>query len=100
MNVRRAALWIFLAAPLFAQPSPPCPNAQTIRPCDIVFEMPEAEASRFQNPYLEVTLQAEFRSPKYRTFLMPGFWDGGRRYVVRITPVDPGEWFYRNTTNV
>ena len=65
-----------------------------MRACDIVFDMPEAEAARFQNPYLEVTFQAEFRSPKYRTFLMPGFWDGGRRYIIRITPVEPGEWIY------
>lgn len=108
MNPRRAALWLLLAAPLSAQtppaaqapPSTPCPNARTIRACDIVFEMPEAEAGRFQNPYLEVNLQAEFRSPKYRTFLMPGFWDGGRRYVIRITPVEEGEWLYRISSNV
>ena len=107
MPTRQAAWWILLAAPVFAQPTSPvagppspCPNAQTIRACDLVFEMPEAEAARFGNPYLEVNLQAEFRSPKYRTFLMPGFWDGGRRYVIRITPVEPGEWIYRVTANV
>ncbi|MEP7363697.1 MAG: DUF5060 domain-containing protein [Acidobacteriota bacterium] len=100
MNLRRAAWWAFLAAPLFAQTPSPCPNAQTIRACDIVFEMPEAEAARFQNPYLDVTFQAEFRSPKFRTFLMPGFWDGGRRYIIRITPVEPGEWIYRVSSNV
>jgi len=100
MNLRQAAWWVFLTAPLIAQTPSPCPNAQTIRACDIVFEMPEADAARFQNPYLEVSLQAEFRSPKFRTFLMPGFWDGGRRYVIRITPVEAGEWIYRVSSNV
>jgi len=109
MNTRRAALLAALCAvPAFAQapgpaggqPASPCAGVQTIRACDIVFEMPEAEASRFKNPYLEVTLQAEFRSPKFRTFLMPGFWDGGRRYVIRIAPVEAGEWIYRVSSNV
>ncbi len=68
--------------------------------CDIVFEMPAAEAGRFKNPYLEVNLQAEFRSPKFRTFLMPGFWDGGTRFVIRITPVEAGEWLLRVSSNV
>jgi hypothetical protein len=100
MNPCRAALWLLLAAPAFAQINNPCPNAQTMQVCDIVFEMPAAEASRFSNPYLDVTLQAEFRSPKFRTFLMPGFWDGGNRYIIRIAPVEAGEWLLRISSNV
>ena len=44
--------------------------------------MTEAEAAQHPNPYLTVQLHAEFRSPRHRTIMMPGFWDGGRRMVI------------------
>ncbi|MCC7236041.1 MAG: DUF4038 domain-containing protein [Bryobacterales bacterium] len=100
MKWLRAPLWLCLALPAVAQMEPPCPEARAMQVCDIVFEMPAAEGGRFKNPYLEVNLQAEFRSPKFRTFLMPGFWDGGTRYVIRITPVEAGEWLLRVSSNV
>jgi hypothetical protein len=68
--------------------------------CELVFELPEAAAKAHPNPYASVSLQAEFRSPKHRTYLMPGFWDGGRRMVIRFSPVDAGEWNFRITSNV
>ncbi|MGC8794291.1 MAG: DUF5060 domain-containing protein, partial [Bryobacteraceae bacterium] len=60
-----------------------CPPTPAWSPCDIVFELPEAEAAAHPNPYLSVTLDVEFRSPRFRTLKVPGFWDGGRRFVVR-----------------
>lgn len=77
-----------------------CPDAATYKPCDLVFEMTAAEAAQHPNPYLSVTLHAEFRSVRHRTILMPGFWDGGRRFIIRMAPNDPGEWVYRVTSNV
>lgn len=69
-------------------------------PCDIVIEMTAADAQKHPNPYLSVQLQAEIRSPKYKTYLVPGFWDGGRRFVLRFTPDEPGAWTYRITSNL
>ena len=53
-------------------------------PCDITFELNEAEAAAHPNPYVSVDLRAEFRSASHRTYLMPAFWDGGRRMVIRF----------------
>jgi hypothetical protein len=84
---------------LFAQ-APPCPSAPIYTPCEIAFELNDAEAAAHPNPYLSVEIRGEFRSPRHRTFLMPAYWDGGRRMVIRITPIDPGDWNYRITSNL
>ena len=85
---------------LFAWAQPACPPTPAYSPCDLVFDAAEAEMAPHSNPYLSVTLHAEVRSPRHRTLLMPGFWDGGRRFVIRITPTDPGEWNFRVTSNI
>jgi len=96
--MRCLAALVLLAAVVNGQPG--CPPTPTYTPCELVLEMAEAEAAAHGNPYLSVELHAEFRSPRHRTFLMPGFWDGGRRFVIRFSPTDPGEWDFRITSNV
>ncbi len=78
----------------------PCQPTSAYSPCDIAFELSADELKAHPNPYLSVELRAEFRSPRYRTFLMPAFWDGGDRFVIRFTPTDPGQWDYRLTSNI
>ena len=95
---------MLLAAPaaamgLFAE-GPGCQNTPVYAPCEMVFELNQTEAAAHPNPYLSVEINAEFRSPRHRTFLMPAFWDGGRRMVLRFTPVDAGDWDYRITSNL
>jgi len=87
-----------LALPLLAQTV--CPPTPVYSPCDIVFELDEAAAAAHPNPYLSITLEAEFRSPRFRTLKLPGFWDGGRRFVVRFAPNGAGEWVFRTASNV
>ena len=93
-----------LIAPLFASPllraQTPCDNTPAYSPCELVFELSQQDAAAHPDPYLTVRLHAEFRSPRFRTFLMPAFWDGGRRMVIRFTPTEPGEWVYRVTSNL
>lgn len=86
----------FLALPCFAQTV--CQPTPAYSPCEVVFELSEQEAAN--KPYLNVELEAEFRSPRYRTFRLPGFWDGGRRFVIRFAPTDPGEWVFHVTSNI
>src|SRR6266542_5417345 len=95
----RLALLLALAS-LRAAAQSPCAGTPAYSPCEIVFEMSDADAAAHQNPYLTVELHAEFRSPRHRTFLMPAYWDGGRRMVVRFTPTEPGDWDYRVTSNI
>lgn len=91
-------LWAFDAGMVLAQPT--CPPTPTYSPCDLVFELSDAEAAAHPNPYWTVDFQAEFRSPRHHTFLMPAFWDGGRRMVIRFTPTEAGDWDYRISGNI
>ncbi len=98
MGVRLVFPALVAAAILPAQT--PCPPTPAYSPCDLVFELNDAEAEAHPNPYLSVEIHAEFRSPRHRTFLMPAFWDGGRRLVIRFTPTDAGNWDYRLSGNI
>ncbi|HKA02179.1 MAG TPA: DUF5060 domain-containing protein [Candidatus Solibacter sp.] len=92
--MRSAALLLFTALALRAQS--PCSNIPTYSTCELVFELPAGHS----DPYKTVELKAEFRSPRHRTFAMPGFWPGGNRMVIRFAPTEAGDWDYRVTSNV
>ncbi len=80
--------------------APPCANTPAWSPCEMVFELSDAEAARHPNPYATVDLHAELRSPHHRTFAVPGFWDGGKRMVIRFTPIEAGDWDWHLTSNI
>jgi Domain of unknown function (DUF5060)/Protein of unknown function (DUF4038) len=100
MKYLRAALAgaFLLAVPLVAQPN--CSPTPTFSPCALVFELNPAELAANPNPYVTVQIHAEFRSPEHRTYLMPGFWDGANRMVIRFSPTEPGAWVFRVTSNI
>src|SRR5205085_2228844 len=99
-NMRSVTLLtgLFLVAPLFAQET--CPATPMYSRCELAFELNDAEASAHANPYLTVELHAEFRSPRHRTLLIPAYWYGGLRFVLRFPPNDAGEWEVRTTSNI
>jgi hypothetical protein len=78
----------------------PCSNTPAYSTCELVFDLSDQDAAAHPAPYVNVDLKAEFRSPRFRTFLQPAFWDGGRRLVIRFTPTEPGDWQYRVTSNI
>ncbi len=88
-----AALFCATAASPLALAQEPCSQPSQWTPCDFVFETKAGDAAELQ-------LHGEFRSPRHKTYLIPAFWDGGNRYVVRISPTESGEWTYRFTSNV
>ena len=94
----RLPLMALLAAPIFAQT--PCDGTPAYSPCELTFEMSAADLTAHPNPYLSVQLEVEFKSPQFRTYAMPAFWDGGRKMMVRFTPTEPGQWTYRTTSNI
>lgn len=104
MAHRRACPCLILALPLAlaAQTAAVtgCENAPTYTPCDLVMELAGKTAAAHPHPYADLELRAEFRSPRQRTFAMPGFWDGGRRMVLRFAPTEAGEWEYHIVSNV
>lgn len=92
--------WIILVLPIGLRAQDRCASVPTYTYCDLVFELNDQEAAAHPNPFTSVTLDVEFRSPRHRTFLMPSFWDGGRRIVVRFTPAGEGQWDYRVNSNI
>jgi hypothetical protein len=96
--LRCPLLFLVCAAGLRAQTA--CPAMPVYSPCDIVFELNDAEAAAHPNPKASVDVHAEFRSSSHRTYLMPAFWDGGRRMVIRFSPTESGDWDYRVSSNI
>lgn len=98
MQARLAILAAVLLAPARGQNT--CPPTPIYSRCDLVFELNAEEKSAHTNPYVSVRLQAEFRSPRHRTLMLPAFYDGEGRMVIRFAPIDEGEWEYKVTSNV
>ena len=94
----RLAVLLLIAVPVFCQTQ--CEGTPAYSPCEFVFELSAANLAAHPNPYASAQLHAEFRSPHFKTYLMPAFWDGGRRLIIRITPTEPGQWTYRTTSNI
>lgn len=101
MSARFGVLLLALGpglAPLYAQTS--CGPTPAYSVCDLAFELNGQEAQAHPNPYWTVELEAEFRSPRFKTFRLPAFWDGGRKLIIRFAPTEPGNWDYRVTSNI
>src|SRR5579862_9891930 len=77
-----------------------CSPTPAYSPCEIVFELSAADLKQHPNPFATVDISAEFRSPRHKTYLMPGYWDGGGRVIVRFSPTEAGEWDFRVTSNI
>lgn len=94
---RLFAGWLWVAA---AHAQTPCEGTPAYSPCEMTFDV-GAAGQAYINPYVSITLQVEFRSPHFKTYLMPGYWDGTRNImVVRFTPTEAGSWTYKATSNV
>jgi hypothetical protein len=61
--------------------------------CDLAFDLAPAE-----NPE-RAELRAEFRSPRFKTYLVHAFLDG-HTLIIRFTPTGAGNWVYRLTSNL
>ena len=90
-----ASLCFLVQTPALAQT--PCEGTAAYSPCEMPFELPTANP----NPYATVALQVEFRSPRFKTYLMPAYWDASRnKMMVRFTPTEGGQWIYKVTSNI
>ncbi len=99
MLARLPLLICFLTVSALAQT--PCEGTPAYTPCEMPFELSPADAAAHPNPYATVTLDIEFRSPHFKTYLMPAFWDASRgKLIVRFTPTEDGPWTYKVTSNI
>src|SRR5689334_20587728 len=88
-----ACLWLSGVLPLLAQPHP-CAGTPAWSPCDWAFDLtPGENPDGFQ-------LRSEFRSPHHRTYLINAFRDGDRRFVLRFSPTEDGDWDYRLSSSL
>jgi hypothetical protein len=89
-----AVLWLSVAAALAQTP---CEGTPAYSPCEMPFDLPTAPP----NPLTTVQLRIEFRSPHFKTYLMPAFWDGTRqKMMVRFSPTEAGQWIYKISSNI
>jgi hypothetical protein len=94
----RLPLILLIAAPVFAQS--PCDGTPAYSPCEMTFELSSADLAAHRNPYVDIQLQVEFKSPRFHTYAMPAYWDGGRRMMIRFTPTEAGQWSYHITSSL
>ncbi len=96
-----ATLALAVAAALPAQTVDACESVPVYDPCEIAVDLSNSDAAAGLAPYADVELRAEYRSPKGgRTKVMPSFWDGGGRFVLRFSPDHEGRWDYRLISNI
>ena len=95
-----AVCFLFFAFPVMAAPPTSClEGARQYHPCELSFDLEPNELPSPQAALNEDLLHVEFRSPGHTTYLMYGFWSGGRSVRVRFTPTEPGVWTYKITSN-
>ena len=48
----------------------------------------------YGNPYTEQAINCQFTGPQGQKMTIPGFWDGGQKWVIRFAPPVVGKWTY------
>ncbi len=52
----------------------------------------------YDNPFVDVSVEAVFTSPTGRRYTVPAFYDGDRTWRVRFSPGEIGRWTYETVT--
>src|ERR1700679_1763141 len=85
----------------YALAQSPCEGTPAYSPCELPFDVSGADGAVRLNPYVNFVLQVEFRPPRFKSYLMPAFWEASRnKMIVRFTPTESGQWTYKVTSNV
>lgn len=51
-------------------------------------------AKTYVNPYLNQAINCQFTGPQGQKMTIPGYWDGGQKWVIRFAPPVVGKWTY------
>ncbi len=49
---------------------------------------------RYDNPFLELPIEAEFTAPSGKTIRREAYWDGGNDFKISFAPTEPGDWSF------
>lgn len=74
---------------------PPAPRIPSYTLQEITFYA----SGHYTNPYTQVRFDVDFNRPDGRVVTVPGFWDGGQIWRVRIAPTLIGDWEWRTRSN-
>jgi hypothetical protein len=91
---------LLLLTALAASAQPACPPTPAYSQCELAFDLDDGDMKLHPNPHVSLQLQAEFRGPRHKTYLMPAFYAGSRKMIIRFAPNEPGEWVFRVTSNL
>lgn len=58
------------------------------------FETAFTASGSYENPYLQLTAEAEIKRPDGSKWTIPLFWDGGQTWKLRISPDIKGKWSF------
>ncbi|HLJ56691.1 MAG TPA: DUF5060 domain-containing protein [Chthonomonadaceae bacterium] len=54
--------------------------------------------ARTANPYVDSPVGIEFHTPDAKSIVVPGFWDGGNTFRIRIVPTIRGVWTWKSVS--
>ncbi len=82
------------------KPEPPNekPVVNGVKPNEL-YEIVLHSKTPHENPYQEVLLEADIKTPEGKIWKVPGFWDGEGNWIVRFVPNKAGEWSYKTRSN-
>ena len=63
------------------------------------FEATMVSSAKHANPYTDVVLEADLKTPDGKRIKVPGFWDGNGTWRIRFTPTRVGTWSWRTRCN-
>lgn len=63
-----------------------------------VHEIGITTTNPYTNPYTEVSVTATFNGPT-KQITIPGFWDGGSAWKIRVAPTETGTWTLTSVTS-
>jgi len=75
-----------------------CVSAQVKIPKWAVHEIQLQADEKYENPYLEASVTAQFVGPNGEKMTVPGFWKGERNFGIRFTPTAEGTWTYKTVS--
>ncbi len=87
------ALITFL--PVSAAGLGPSPTTTRWAPVDLAFTADPGNQFGF-----DIKFSAEFKPATGKPLRVPGFWDGGSRFVVRFAPPSEGTWSYQTASSL
>src|SRR6266511_3287960 len=61
------------------------------------FEATFDSSATYANPPQEAALTVTFSPPQGDKLKVPGFWDGGKSWKVRFSPMQTGRWKFETT---